>query len=105
MHTITKRPLTKEDFEYNIDNDYLNRINFLISAYTQKGTPSKSSVFLDIKNSLPSGFLQRRIWCINYRCLQNIYNQRFDHRLPQWKQFCINILNQIEHPEFIKKEK
>ena len=104
MHTITKRFLTQEDFEYHINDDYLIRINEAISLYNQK-PPERDILFFHIKNSLPSGFLQRRIWCINYRCFQNIYNQRIDHRLIQWKYFCEDILKRIEHPEFIKKEK
>ena len=24
----------------------------------------------------------------NYRCLRNIYIQRKDHRLPEWRAFC-----------------
>ena len=95
-----------EQFGYpnEINDDYLIRINEAISLYNQK-PPERDILFFHIKNSLPSGFLQRRIWCINYRCFQNIYNQRIDHRLIQWKYFCEDILKRIEHPEFIKKEK
>jgi hypothetical protein len=40
---------------------------------------------------------------MNYKCLQNIINQRKNHRLPQWQIFCENVLNQVEHPEFLDK--
>jgi hypothetical protein len=104
MHTITKRFLNQSVFEYAIGERSLSDLNTLIALYKQEDI-DKTKVFLNIKNSLPSGFLQRRIWCINYRTFQNIYNQRINHRLPQWKYFCEDILKRIEHPEFIKKEK
>jgi hypothetical protein len=28
----------------------------------------------------------------NYRCLLNIYIQRYNHRLPEWREFCKNLL-------------
>jgi hypothetical protein len=29
----------------------------------------------------------------NYRCLLNIYIQRHDHRLPEWRKFCELLLD------------
>ena len=103
MHTITKRLLTNDDFEYPLDADYLWEINNQINWYNDKeNTPSdKKEYFLSIKNMLPEGFLQRRIWTMNYKTLQNIYHQRYNHRLPQWRYFLDTLLSQIEHPEFI----
>lgn len=107
MHTLGKRLLTNDDFEYIINSSYLDYLNNLIiirnNARLVKGE-SLNDHLLGIKNSLPGGFLQRRIWNINYKTLQNIYTQRHDHRLPQWKYFCEEILAHIEHPEFIRKE-
>lgn len=93
MYTITKRNLVQEDFE-DIDDDILRRLNGIID----------SGNLQEIKNNLPESFLQRRIMITNYKALQNIYGQRHDHKLPQWRYFCDEILSQIEHPEFIKME-
>lgn len=41
---------------------------------------------------------------MSYKTLQNIYNQRKDHKLNEWKYFCDEVLKQIEHPEYIKEE-
>lgn len=99
MHTLGKRKLTEKDFEPAISNIILNDINEILDDYRDK------LISLEIlKAQLPEGFLQRRIWTLNYKCLQNIYNQRKTHRLPQWTFFCQNILKQIEHPEFIERE-
>jgi hypothetical protein len=108
MHTLTKRVLTHEDFECPISDNLLEELNHAIHMYktcpaSETFAEEKRKIFLLIKNNLPSGFLQRRIWVINYRTLQNIYNQRHDHKLPQWRYFCEQILVQVEHPEFIQE--
>lgn len=104
MHTICKNALDYEDFEYPIDDYLIHILNKLISSY--KNEPDKLKrlfLFQQIKNNLPEGFLQRRIWNFNYKTLQNMYNQRRNHRLPQWKVFLDKILETVEHPEFITK--
>lgn len=101
MHTITKRKLTADDFEdgeiYHRTLDYLNG---LISLYKEN---KDKETFLRIKYSLPEGFLQRRIWCMSYKTLQNVYYQRINHRMPQWKNMLQVVLSELEHPEFIVK--
>jgi hypothetical protein len=99
MHTLYKRFLTEDDFEYPVGADILNSLNMLVSSYRTK------LVTIDqLKNSLPEGFLQRRIWMVNYKLLQNIYVQRHNHRLPQWQQFFEFVLSELEHPDFIVKD-
>jgi hypothetical protein len=94
MHTLKKRPLSLENFEDEIPGFYIDFLNTMIA--------NKASL-VSIKNCLPEGFLQRRIWMFSYRTLQNIYAQRINHRLPQWKGFLESLLGQIDHPEFIIK--
>ena len=53
------------------------RINNLI---TQK--------YLEILYSNPAGFNITARMTTNYRCLKNIYIQRKNHRLPEWREFC-----------------
>jgi hypothetical protein len=63
---------------------------------------------IEIKKKLPEGFLQTRLWCMNYKTLRNIILQRRTHRLPHWKEFIRQTLEQIEHPELLpglKREK
>lgn len=85
MHTLTRRELTQEDFECPISHPYLYHLNLLIKKY--KETNNKG-LFLQLKNDLPEGFLQRRIWQLSLAQMLNIYRQRKSHRLPQWKQVC-----------------
>ena len=44
--------------------------------------------YLEILYNNPVGFELTARMTTNYRCLKNIYNQRKDHRLPEWREFC-----------------
>ena len=54
-----------------------------------------------MKSHLPEGFLQRRIWHMNYANLQNLVQQRANHRVNLWDTFISEVISQIQHPEFI----
>lgn len=41
-----------------------------------------------MKENLPEGHMQKRIWVFSYQTLRRIYFQRRNHRLPQWRKFC-----------------
>lgn len=98
MHTLAKTELSANNFEYAPDIQVLELLNSIRPKVLDK------TVGIEIlKNHLPTGFLQRRIWVMNYKCLQNIINQRKNHRLPQWHYFCDEILKQVEHLEFLDK--
>lgn len=92
MHTIQKEVLDQYDFEYPINPAHLEYINDMI---LRKESIEK------IKNELPEGFLQRREVSTNYQVLRNIYHQRKGHKLQVWRNFCVELIKRIEHPEFI----
>ena len=106
MHTIAKRELTNDDFAYALEQDALWELNNTIKWYNDPITDgdAKTLYLIQLKNQLPEGFLQRRIWTMNYKGLQNMYNQRKNHRLPQWHDFFGDLFTQLEHKEFILKE-
>ena len=105
MHTITKRELNMSDFESWIPQETLDELNHQIKCYwnaiSNDPIYNKKDIFMNIKNLLPEGFLQRRIWCFSYKTLQGIYVQRYNHRLPQWRYFLDTVLSEIKFPEFI----
>jgi hypothetical protein len=108
MHTLTKNLVTSDDFEYPIENEGIEILNDAIKMFN---APPKNDEERDrkaylplIKNALPEGYLQRMVFSCSYATLQNIYNQRKNHRLPQWGVFLDKVLEQVEHPEFIKGE-
>lgn len=92
MHTMMRSPLTADHFEdKNIELNYLEYLNHLINT----------KQFQILKGALPEGFLQRRVLCTNYMCIRNIMKQRLSHKLPEWKRFCIDLYNQLDHKEFL----
>jgi hypothetical protein len=99
MHTIHKRRLTQEDFEHDIPKSHLKHLNILCDEYCiNKSTDNLEK----LKSQIPEGFLQRRIWVMNYKTLRNILIQRTKHRLSEWRiVFCPYIRNAIQHPELL----
>ena len=60
------------------ENDY--EIRRLKNLLTQK--------YLEILYTNPAGFTLTARMTTNYRCLKNIWRQRRNHRLPEWREFC-----------------
>ncbi len=94
MHTMTKHELTSSNFEGGIQvKALLDALNLHIRA----------GDWLWVKRHLPESFLQRRIVCTNYATLQRMIRQRENHRLPEWPEFCRQVLEQVEHPGLLKE--
>lgn len=104
MHTILKKPLTYGNFEIHREalpfyarvafDIYLKAMNKLI----------KDKKFKEVTDFLPSAFIQKRIICTNYKTLRNIYQQRKNHKLTEWRWFCEQLRDKLEHPEFLEKD-
>lgn len=94
MHTMTKRPLTQQDFEHPIPAETLAHLNELIAGKDWK----------QVKWLLPEGFLQRRVVCLNYMALQRMIRQRATHKLEEWRAFIDQVFKQVAHPEFLQGE-
>ncbi len=87
MHTIHRRYLTQDDFEYPIGVQQLGLMNDLI-AQKKAGDITGHCFIHMMKNLLPEGFLQKRTVNTNYAELLNIYFQRRHHKLDQWHTIC-----------------
>lgn len=96
MHTLKKRNLTVDDFSTNTDQLVISTFNVLLNAYNND--------INKIKDNLPEGFLQTRIVCTNYKVLQHIIWQRHNHRYKAWREFCEQLLAQVEHPYYLVQE-
>jgi len=51
-----------------------------------------------LKSALPEGWMQRRIRSYSYQTLKRIYQQRKNHRLPEWQVFC-DTIEKLPHAE------
>jgi len=58
------------------------------STMHQQGKGLAEDDLVEMKEKLPEGTMQKRVWMFSYQTLRRIYYQRFDHRLPQWRMFC-----------------
>lgn len=99
MHRITKFDIKSQCNEY-VDDRIIAIVQEKIDAYNEDPTPEK---YLDVLYNVPSGFELTARLTTNYRCLLNIYNQRHDHRLPEWREFCQYLINNLPYFEFFVK--
>lgn len=106
MHRITKFDLSNQYNEYvdyrvvDIMKDKVVEYNQLLNNVASSDDEDDKRIFadmakkkyLEILYTNPAGFELTARLTTNYRCLKNIYIQRKDHRLPEWREFCDFIL-------------
>jgi hypothetical protein len=105
MHRITKFDVREQYNEYvdprviDIMEEKITRYNALDQARARavkdnrvalvvELTEQMKRLYLEILYTNPAGFELTARMTTNYRCLKNIYVQRHDHRLPEWREFC-----------------
>lgn len=84
MHRIAKFELDNQYNKY-VDPRIIEIMNQLKDTYNLNPTPEN---YLTLLYNNPAGFELTARMTTNYRCLKNIYLQRKDHRLPEWREFC-----------------
>ena len=117
MHRITKFNLDGQYCEY-VDLRVIEIMKDKIAAYNQlaENKPSPNAApelledyanllkekYLEILYTNPAGFELTARMTTNYRCLLNIYVQRHNHRLPEWREFCQELLKQPMFKELVE---
>ena len=107
MHRITKFNLDGQYNEY-VDPRVIEIMKKKVEEYNilanekhfdgateeeiQSFNELKKKKYLEILYTNPAGFELTARMTTNYRCLLNIYVQRHDHRLPEWREFCQELL-------------
>jgi hypothetical protein len=90
MHKITKFDLNKSYIKYTdprcieVTQEKVNEYN----AIEDKNSEEAKEKYLEILYSNPSGMYITARMTTNYQQLKTIYQQRFNHRLPEWREFC-----------------
>lgn len=88
MHRISKFDLDNAFIEYT-DPIIIERLKEVQKNYNDNPTPEN---YLKLLYSTPSGILLTGRVTTNYLQLMNIYQQRHNHRLPEWRLFCQELL-------------
>lgn len=90
MHRLAKMELDTAFTPYT-DPEIVNRLKVLQKRYNEE--PNTTN-FLNLLYSCPTGlFLTARV-TTNYRQLKTMIKQRHNHKLPEWRNFCREIVSQ-----------
>ena len=118
MHRITKFNLDESYNEYvdprvvEIMKEKVRQYNELANELKkweslgevvnlEKGQELLKKEYLEILYTNPAGFELTARMTTNYRCLLNIYVQRHNHRLPEWREFCEQLLTLPHFQELV----
>ena len=105
MHKIHEKPFTIDDFSHEhldkykgIIPDHFDENPYDILVYYVVGCLNYArDAYMETKNKdawwamiqlLPSSYNQKRTVMLNYEVLANIYHNRKDHKLDEWREFC-----------------
>lgn len=106
MHRITKFKIRDQYNKYvdprviDIMEEKVYQYNKLLENKPTSGseqmledyTELLKEKYLEILYTNPAGFELTARMTTSYRCLLNIYVQRHNHRLPEWREFCQELL-------------
>ena len=116
MHRITKFELTNQYNRYvdprviAIMQEKKDQYNVYAAALeTTENHKAKEEIraamyekYLEMLYTNPAGFELTARMTTNYRCLLNIYIQRHDHRLPEWREFCTELMELPLFPALVE---
>lgn len=91
MHRISRFDLTTAFNEY-VDKNIIIHLKEVQKEYKLNPTPEN---YLKLLYSTPSGLLMTGRVTTNYLQLMNIYQQRHNHRLPEWRLFCQQLVDEL----------
>ena len=91
MHRISKFDLDEAFNEY-VDPQIIERLKDLQEMYLL--TKDKED-YLKLLYSTPAGLEMTGRVTTNYLQLMNMWQQRHNHRLPEWRQFCEELIDKL----------
>lgn len=84
MHRVAQFDIDKQCNEY-VHCGTISIVKGLVDCYNNDPTPEN---YLRLLYNIPVGFMLTARMTTNYRQLKTIYQQRKNHRLPEWRAFC-----------------
>lgn len=105
MHKIQAKEFTLEDFSTeHLNCESLHLLDGLIkclNVYREEFIDTKNkSYWWQMIQLLPSSYNQRRTVQLNYEVLANMYYSRKNHKLDEWRKFCV-FIEQLPYSELI----
>lgn len=109
MHKVTAKQFDLQDFSHEhltiassvALQEVIYHLNYWWAKYEAAGTEEiKKEFWWQIIQMLPSSYNQRRTVMLNYEVLANIYRQRLNHKLDEWREFC-KWIEQLPYSELI----
>lgn len=91
MHRISKFDLSNAFNEFT-DPQIIDRLQELQEKYNEDRSHDN---YLRLLYSTPSGLKMTGRVTTNYLQLMNIWQQRHNHRLPEWRQFCKELQDKL----------
>jgi hypothetical protein len=109
MHKIHDKEFVPEDFSHEhlseegivmLDTiiDFLNENRYYFNAEKNK------DYWWEMIQILPSSYNQRRTVTFNYENAASMINQRKNHKLDEWREFCDILLNELPYLKDIMGE-
>ena len=101
--TIHRMSRFQLDEQYNefVDPRIIEIVKELQEQYNNEtDSEKKKDLYLKLLYSNPAGFKITAGMTTNYRQLKTIYQQRKNHKLPEWRAFC-EWMKTLPHSEFI----
>lgn len=114
MHTIHQKPFELDDFSHekliedlthnptplNTLKSVIDMLNVCRRCYLQTNNQLDWYQLIQL---LPQSYNQKRTVHLNYEVLANMYRQRKNHKLDEWKEFC-KWIKTLPYSEFITGE-
>ena len=91
MYNLMNEPLAMSDFAEGVNIATV----FLVNHYVEAGDFARANA------NLPISYLQERSLMISLPPLRRIISQRKNHKLPEWRFFVEEILNQAMYPDLL----
>ena len=103
MHKLCSRPLTVHDFSFEDMHDQewivgvlLDNLNSRIRDYKADMKQNKA-LWRTIIQLLPCAYNQTRTVTMNYENILNMYQQRKNHKLSEWRDFCQYMYDNLDY--------
>ena len=97
MHSITHRKISELKFTKETPPEIIDAFGKIINLYKEGNLTNLQLIY-----SVPVGLKEQARVSTNYLQLLTMYQQRKEHKLPEWKEFCKQVKEMPMMEEFIR---